>query len=308
MISNLFEARYEDLFFYSPYNFIRNIKRDFQTDVYISSLSSMNNKDHWKEIEVDGENHVFVTEYLSWDSNYFNTPTYKLNTVLFDHTSISTLSKAVSLFLDYFKGQRFYSFIEIPSEDVLLLQALCLGGYKLIETRLTYFNDKLNNYDYPRFGVREANLEDLNNLKRVAKEMRNDYDRFHADDFFSDSIADDFLSIYIEESIKGFVDVVLTPNVKSLPSDSFLTANFLKKDWGVFNYPMSKMVLSAVSESNRGWYVKLISEMTYLLKDQGAKCVFMNTQSTNRAVYKTWGKLGYNLGGSVHVLSASNKK
>ncbi|MFT4733094.1 MAG: dTDP-4-amino-4,6-dideoxy-D-galactose acyltransferase [Sediminicola sp.] len=74
--------------------------------------------------------------------------------------------------------------------------------------------------------------------------------------------------------------------------------------WKFLNYKVSKMVLSAVSaETNKGWYVKLISEMTYLLKDLGVQAVHMNTQSTNRAVLNVWNKLGYRIGRTTHVLA-----
>ena len=139
---------------------------------------------------------------------------------------------------------------------------------------------------------------------RVAKEMKNEYDRFHADDVFSPKKADDFLATYIQQSLKGFADLVLTSNETGLPSDSFLTANYLKHEWEKTHVPVSKMVLSAVSsQTNKGWYKKLISEMTYHLIEQGAQYIFMNTQSTNRAVYHTWEQLGYKLGGVTHVFS-----
>jgi dTDP-4-amino-4,6-dideoxy-D-galactose acyltransferase len=75
-------------------------------------------------------------------------------------------------------------------------------------------------------------------------------------------------------------------------------------DWDKLDYKISKMVLSAVSsDTNKGWYIKLISEMTFILKEIGAKSVFMNTQATNIAVLVTWEKLGYRLGRTTHILT-----
>ena len=146
----------------------------------------------------------------------------------------------------------------------------------------------------------------INNIeqKSIASFMRNDYDRFHADWSFDKKKADEYLEVYIENSINGFADLVITPNQKGIPADSFLTANIFRESWKTLDYPISKMVLSAVSsQTNKGWYIKLITEMTYLLKEAGAKSVFMNTQATNTAVLVTWQKLGYRIGRTTHILS-----
>lgn len=62
------------------------------------------------------------------------------------------------------------------------------------------------------------------------------------------------------------------------------------------------MILSAVGEQRRGWYVKLISELSHYFKERGVDTCFMTTQSTNRAVIRTWEKLGYSFGRCAHVL------
>ena len=145
---------------------------------------------------------------------------------------------------------------------------------------------------------------DIDNLKKVAAKMRNIFDRFHSDLSFEETKADAYLSTYIENSINGFVDIVIVPNEIGLPSDSFITANIYSQVWGKIDYQISKMILSAISsETNKGWYIKLITEMTYRLKKAGAKSIFMNTQSTNIAVLVTWEKLGYKLVRATHILS-----
>jgi dTDP-4-amino-4,6-dideoxy-D-galactose acyltransferase len=134
--------------------------------------------------------------------------------------------------------------------------------------------------------------------------MRNDFDRFHSDIMFSTEVADNYLSTYVENSINGFADLVIVPNEQGVATDSFLTANYLKEKWDSIGHPISKMVLSAVSsKTNKGWYLKLISEMTYLLKENGAETIYMNTQSTNIPVLYTWEKLGYHIGRTTHLLS-----
>ena len=64
------------------------------------------------------------------------------------------------------------------------------------------------------------------------------------------------------------------------------------------------MVLSAVSsETCKGWYIKLISEMAYHLKDIGANYAFMHPATTNKAVIHTYERLGCKYGKCVHILT-----
>ncbi|MBP9185572.1 MAG: hypothetical protein KBE91_07515 [Bacteroidia bacterium] len=304
-MDKLLDARADKLLFYSPYNFIRDISIDKQLNLLVYP-SLKDSKALTYEVTLNNQNHVFVYEHLSWDSDYFNLNTYKLKGVLFSDHNIDQLTEAIKQFRNEALPIGSYVFLEIPSEDILLLQALGRAGFQLVETRLTYFRGNLNDFNEPRYPVRKATISDIDNLKLVACQMRNDYDRFHADPIFNQEIADNFLATYIEQSLKGFADIVLTSNEDQIPSDSFLTAKYLKSDWDILGTKVSKMVLSAVSnKTNKGWYKKLISEMTYHLREQGAEYIFLNTQSTNRAVFYTWEKLGYKLGATTHILSYS---
>jgi dTDP-4-amino-4,6-dideoxy-D-galactose acyltransferase len=196
-----------------------------------------------------------------------------------------------------------YIFTEIPSEDVYLMQALNESLFRLVETRMTYYLD-LKNYNNKRYNVREAIIGDIPNLKKVSSKMVNPYDRFHADVFYNKKVADNFLGVFAEESVKGFADYVLVPDEDGLPSDSFLTARYNKEWWGEINIKVSKMVLSAVSSTtNKGWYIKLISEMALHLKELGVDFVMMHPASTNKAVIHSYEKLGCKLGKVTHILS-----
>lgn len=286
--------------YYSPFSFLRNLSDEKQIlltkDLFNTCIEEV--------VLIDGEIIKFYYKKLTWDTDYFGQPMYKLISVLYDDVPYSYLKKAIGMFF-FQKNWEENSIIsiEIPSEDIKLIQALGENGFKLIETRLTYFNDNLKKFEYKRFNVRQAKLEDSIILQSVAKNMRNDFDRFHADQTFPQLKADEYLSTYIENSIKGFSDYVMVPNEENVPCEAFLTANYLKNEWDNIGLNASKMVLSAVSSSCRGWYVKLISEMTYHLRELGSQVIFMNTQSTNKAVIKTWESIGYRYGSCVHILS-----
>ena len=308
-MQNFVDARKEILFHYSPYSFLPGLNRELilkhcVLDVLATSSSSPSTT--IVDIIVDGHQHLFFMKYLEWDSRYFNLETYKLLFVLFDHQDYSVLRKAIASFIDKFRSLKgeVYCFSEIPSEDIFLIQALNESGFKLVETRLTYYVD-LRSYSYhSRYGVREATLEDLPNLTKTAGEMRNEFDRFHAETLIDRAKADQFLETYVEQSVKGFADYTMVPGEEGVPPDAFLTANYLKDEWGAIGEKISKMVLSAVSSSTcKGWYLKLISEMAYHLRGIGADFAFMNTATPTRAVIHTYEKLGCKYGKTTHIIT-----
>jgi dTDP-4-amino-4,6-dideoxy-D-galactose acyltransferase len=310
-VPQLIESRKEKLYFYSRYNFLRQIKKERLIQIEINKINQwINLSDSYQTITITVENFQmhFYVRFLSWDTDFFLTQTYKLQYVLYD-CPFEILKEACVKFNNELRARKAeYVFIEIPSEDIILVQALTAAGFRLTETRLTYFNNSLDTYNFERFDVRPAKLEDIEELRIVASVMRNNYDRFHSDAVFSKDKADDFLAEYVDQAIRGFCDIVLVPDAPGVKAHSFLTANYNKSEWADLGYSVSKMVLSAVSsETNKGWYVKLISEMTYHLREIGAQVIYMSTQPTNRAVIKTWEKLGYKYGASTHILSNSYK-
>ncbi|HXA01098.1 MAG TPA: hypothetical protein VNW99_03865, partial [Cytophagaceae bacterium] len=200
-ISQLINSRKENLYYYSQYNFIREIKEEKLVQIEIDKIhkwAACSNEHKIITIRVDKYEVHFFIRFLAWDTDFFLLQTYKLHYVLFD-CPFEILKQACLEFnkeLVAIKAE--YIFIEIPSEDNILMQALTRAGFKLTETRLTYFNNSLDNYHYNRFEVRQAKQEDIPDLRKIASLMRNDYDRFHADPIFPKEIADDFLAKYVD--------------------------------------------------------------------------------------------------------------
>lgn len=295
-------------YFHSQFGFLRGMESQV-SELFLHEQEIARNSG---EIFCSGNDPCLWVRHLAWDSKYFNVPTYRVDFVDFD-PSLKCPTGAISVALAKLRKdlqerhESFYMFAEVPSEDTALLQALGSDCWRLIETRLTYFNDRIGSYSFPRrSAVRAATEADIESLKRVAVEKRNMFDRFHADPFFSDQVADDFLGTFVENSVRGFADVVLVPEVEREP-DAFLTGKFVHAP-ELSKAPIGRMVLSAVSDSRRGWYLRLISEMSYWFKDRGSEMVFMTTQSTNRAVFRVWESLGFRLGRSSHVFSTFLRK
>jgi dTDP-4-amino-4,6-dideoxy-D-galactose acyltransferase len=258
------------------------------------------------EITAGGENHWFVIERLAWDTEFFGIPIHRIHAVAFTHHSHVALADAAATFRDRFRHDAGdgYCFVEIPSEDTQLLQALTAVGFRLIETRLIFVWSDPGSQSHPRVGVRQATSDDVANLRAVAAEMRNPFDRFHADPALPPGSGDRFLARYIEESIKGFADFVLVPDVPGVPADSFNTSDIERDMWPIVGDNVSRMVLAAVrSSTNRGWYIHLISESLHRLRAEGATRVLATTQSTNGAVLHTWAKLGGEIGATRHILA-----
>jgi dTDP-4-amino-4,6-dideoxy-D-galactose acyltransferase len=306
MINKLIEARKDILYHYSPVSFLN---KEFNEKIFKYTVKNEiltennNNKTVQHFVEVDNKIFIFIINYLEWDSNYFNVPTFKLKTILYNPTDYSFLGKAINQFISKYLKKKDYCFIEIPSEDIWTIQSLNLNKFKLVETRLTYYLD-LKNFENERFLVRKATISDAENLKHIASQMVNIYDRFHADLSYNTKKADEFLSTYIEESLKGLADCVIVPDESVAPPDAFVTAKYMKKEWEEIDKKVSKMVLSAVSsETCRGWYIKLISEMAYHLKNIGADWAYMHPATTNKAVIYSYEKLGCKYGKCVHILS-----
>ena len=290
VIERLLEHRKAELMFYSPYSFNLRGAGDKIYEITIRKyfLQAIGNGDlSVYQNEVDGRPYVFIYQHLAWDSDYFGLKTYKLEAILHDGADVTRLAQSVDDFVQHLTSlEAEYLFTVIPSEDILSLQSMGLNAFRLIETRMTYAVDLLG-FEYPRFRVRKAGRHDVENLKRVAREMRNPFDRFHADPIFSKQLADEFLATYIEASVNGFADITIIPDEEGVPSDAFLTANYLRSEWDDLGFKASKMVLSAVAQTCKGWYIKLIAEMAHHLREEGAEVAFMHPASTNRAVIRS---------------------
>jgi dTDP-4-amino-4,6-dideoxy-D-galactose acyltransferase len=293
----------ERAYFYSPLSFLHTRKDELAehfTDTLYGDLQS-------GAVQWVGTNARLALRYLKWDSNYFEKPTYRIEFADWADTlsdPCGQLTQTLKVLKDELSVRHgsYHLFTEIPSEDLLVMQALGLARFRLIETRLLYFRDDMENFQYPqRFPVRAANADDIPNLRKVAMESRNNYDRVHADCMITESLADAYLGTFIENSVKGFADMVLVPNDNTdKDPDAFFTAT-KSSHLGI---GMGCIVLVAVGKERRGWHLNLMAEMSHHFRECGLQVSYMTTQSTNRAVIRNCEKLGYRYGKSTHVFSS----
>lgn len=304
MIQDLL-ARGERAFFHSPLGFLRAYQKQLSED-FLSKLAEAERDGHVRRF---GSRATLLVRRLEWDSSYFKVPFYRLEFAEWDESvpdaaeAIAQSLKALTSELSDLHG-RYYLFAEIPSEDLAMLQAMGYAGARLIETRLTYFRDDLQQFDRPiRSSVRLATEADIEALRRVAMDARNPFDRYHADPFFPQSVSDEYLATFIENSVKGFADIVMVPaEGESLPG-AFFTANLTPCNDSAVGLKLGRLVLAAVGKNHRGWFLRLMTELTYHFKKCGVQVAYITTQSTNRAVIRNCEKLGYGFGRCTHVFA-----
>jgi dTDP-4-amino-4,6-dideoxy-D-galactose acyltransferase len=296
------------LFFYSPYRFMKGTNQDaiFDQTVRAPLLSKIDRGTiDVREISGGNEPHFVLIEPLSWDTDYFGFPVYKVLTVLYTHDRYNLLKKAMVQWTSEISNQidSLY-FIDVPSEDTHLIQALCECKFRLTETRLHFAFLDVGSYCHERYGVRRATENDIENLRKVAIEMRNPYDRLHADVAFKEEIADAYVATYIENSVRGFADFVLVPAEGNSLPDGFFTCSLHPER--ILGRRIAKVgIVATSSKTRKGWMTKLLSETMYILKDHSADCVLINTQASNRAVSNVLISAGFTLAFVTHILSNS---
>jgi dTDP-4-amino-4,6-dideoxy-D-galactose acyltransferase len=297
------------LFFYSPYRFIQDCDRDtiFVRTVFSPWLDKIQRGAITvQQVLVGGEAHHVLIEPLAWDTRYFGYPVYKVHTVLYAHDQYGLLKEAMLQWTAQIANElhSFY-FLDIPSEDIHLIQAICECGFRLTETRLHYVLSKFDACADERYPVRKPTENDLENLKMVAARMKNPYDRLHADIAFQEDVADAYLATYIENAMRGFADLILVPAEGNGPPDGFITSSFPER---ILGKRVAKFGNTAISNKTRkGWLRKLISETLYVLKDKGTDYILVNTQPSNGPSNKVLISFGFKFAFGTHIFSKGIK-
>jgi len=300
----ILESKERELIIYSPYNFIRNVDQITLTnETLITPLLKDISEDLYKigKITVKKEPHFFIYKKLEWDTKYFGFPVYNIHLILYNHENLQILNSAILEFAKKFIENNCYWFINVPCEDILLVQALCSTTFRLVETRLNLHLDNIQLFESEHYPTRLAEFSDSQELRRIAIKMRNKFDRVHADPSFSIEQADAYLGTFAEETIKGFTDFVIVPDVKGMKPFGFLAGN---KPVDIMGIKIAKLVLTAVDNSiQRGWLYKLLIEMIFKIKQEKADYITTITQAANKPSIHVWEKAGFKLSSVTHIFS-----
>ena len=252
-----------------------------------------------------GREIAVLAERLPWDSDFFGYDIARLDAVIPlqpDGAPPHEYRAAVDALVHQAAARGItYLFASIEARDISTRRALGEAGFSMIETRLTYHRDLHNYLHDRRYPVRIATADDVELLAQVAREAVNPYDRFHADPFISRSDADRLMTRWVEASVlDGFADVTFVPDVPR--PKAFCTVKYHRDKWAQWGLRLTQPVFSAVAPEFKGWYMKLISEISYHLKDLGAEHAYLTTQATNSVVLRIWESLGYRYGKAEHIL------
>jgi len=311
-LENLLHKKKDQLIYFSPFRFIRELDPASLVDTtVIAPLIQSLDEGSVEDITITENNqeHHFLVKKLKWDSAHFGFPNYKILNVLYEHSSFPVLSNAVSKFIKEFCTEAdAYYYLDLPHEEILLIQAFTDNGFRMVENRMNLYYDRVQEYSAgERYPVRTASGEDdAHRLLQVAMEMRNPYDRFHADAQVEEGVADKYIGQFAYNSVMGYADFVLVPDLPDTAPFGFLTAN---KPDRIGDYNISSLGLAAIDNRNneRGWLYKLQSEILYLLKDHQVDYLTTITQTSNAPAYKTWEKLGFKLAFFTSILTYKNK-
>lgn len=285
--------------FYHPYNFLLTPSQSER--LFLFELEAA--KTSGKAIYINDDSGNSLTyELLAWDSEFFGRPIYKIHFLsLTPNSSITHIEALLDKLCSSLHKPNvgFYFFIEVASEDLEVLETVSRRGWKLIETRLTYFNTDISVIGSTiQDQVRLATHDDIDELRNTAIVAKNHFDRFHSDSYFSDDEIDRFMGIFIENSVKGREDYVVVP--KTGLANAFFAGSKVQIDEHI---AVGRMTLSAVSTDRKGWHLNVTQGLChYFIQDQ-IKTAVMTTQSTNRAVLTNLMKLNFRFGRSVHVFS-----
>lgn len=294
----------------TPYDFIRNVSFEGDKQRYIKNLI----RDIDEEVDLrfyfepkEGPKVLLFAEKLKWDSDFFGFGIARLNCVIplvdnskdFTH-DLDYSAALLSLFQKAKDKGIKYLWVAVNTKDLQLLRAINKTDFSLIETR-AYYHMRLKDFQVEkRFSVRAANETDIPNLKRVAREMVNPYDRFQADLYLDRQDVDRLMEKWVEASIaEGFADITIVPDVPN-PA-AFCTVKYHKDKWPDWKLNLAQPVFSAVSSEAKGWYYKIISEINCHLIDIGVQHSYLATQVTNNQVIHVWEKLGYRYGKAEHI-------
>lgn len=293
--------------FYPPYGFLS--RHNSGGEDWIGELAAEYAAGAVQRFDAGGGVAIYWRK-LEWDTQFFGVPTFRVDYTTWPaDTGFGAIGAAFAGLRASLAEQHpsFYLFAEVPCEDTGVIAGMGSAAWRLIETRLTCYRDDLQQFESKaRYPVRSAVADDIPTLRKASMEAVNHFDRFHADDFFTAEESDNFLGTFIENSVKGFADEVIVP--ADGPANAFLTGNYVTSPPALAGRRIGRMVLSAVSTERRGWYVKLIGELSQKFKERGLDTSLMTTQATNRAVLKVWERHGYRFGRCTHIFSTYERK
>ncbi len=246
---------------------------------------------------------LLVANLLRWDSEWLGRRIARLELAMpvsppFERP-LQPPEDAVAALCDELRDRGVeYVFALVPARHVALVKALGSARFSLLETRLTYWRERLEAFAPSRRSpARLATAADVEALGEVAAGTINPFDRFHAEQYFERSAVDRVMKEWVNASInKGYADAVLVPDYPGKPPRAFMTLRYHRDRWQALGVNVSQLVLSAVAPEAVGWFHRLVAESTLHVRERGATAIYATTQATNNATVRVFESLGWAYG------------
>ena len=293
----------ESGFLFPPLDFIRHLDQESHKRDELSRYLGARGTE--RDLGGLDAGYCVAAEILDWDSAFFGYKVARINGVFkVDGDASAAPTHALEHCVKRASNSSVrYLLASIDARDLASMQALTALSFQLIETRVNYHRSLLDFSPQERYPSRLAGAADTEALAHTAATRINPYDRFHADPFIDSEQAHQMMRIWVENSImNGFADATIVPDVPN--PTAFCTSKLHRDSWPVWKVKLAQPVLSAVGADFKGWYFKIISELSLYLREEGAEHAYMITQVTNNAVIRTWERLGYRFGKCTHILRA----
>ena len=169
ILFQLLHSKSEDLFYYSAFSFLKDTdyRQLTENTVILPLINGIKDKSmNVINIKIENQDHYFIEKYLKWDSDFFQIPSFKIELIICKHTDSVLLNQAINKYIDQIPENSYY-YIDIPTENIYLLQALASTNFKLIETRLNYYLPTVRTQSETRYSVKNAGIDDIETLKTV---------------------------------------------------------------------------------------------------------------------------------------------
>ena len=250
-----------------------------------------------------GSRWLLVANLLRWDSAWLGRRIARLDLAMpvappFERP-LQAPADAVAALCDELRRRGVeYVFALVPARHTALMKALGSARFSLLETRLTYWRDRLDAFAPSRRSrTRLASAADVEGLGEVAAGTVNPFDRFHAEDYFERGAVDRVMREWVRASVNdGFADAVLVPDYPGKSPRAFMTLRYHKHRWPALGVNASQLVLSAVAPDAAGGFHRLVAESMLHLRSLGATAVYATTQATNRATVRVFESLDWAYG------------
>ncbi len=248
---------------------------------------------------------------LDWDSQQLDLPAARLEHFIFreEAASVQTnrellLEKVTQVCLE--TGVR-YLVARQDAADIHGLQALENGGFTIVDGLLTFMKclnqDDSTKFQHAGFEIRAARVDDLEALSSITRRAFV-YDRYHADPFIPDRVADNLHETWLRNSVQGrAADIVLLVEAQEEVL-GFVTCKLDPDTPKTLGSLIGSIILVATADHARGRGIARALTQAALgwFGDQGADVAAVGTQLQNLPAARLYQSCGFSLAGSSLTL------